>query len=171
MTKGTSDEQIKNWKNELTIAMDNEQWRYALNLCGWLRYALRQQDSSDPDVDEAHRQAKDGLAKQLVREKTEYEKHQKQRHLIMYQIISREWEQALTSIEAHYKDGGNPQETISLLQEFKGRTRTLLTERWRQKDPQAAALGRQYDELVEQVAGGSNKIKNSLQVDYIGDNY
>jgi hypothetical protein len=89
----------------------------------------------------------------------------------MYQIISREWEQALTSIEAHYKDGANPQETINLLQEFKGRTRTVLTERWRQKNPQAAALGRLYDELVEQVAGGSNKIKNSLQVDSIGDNY
>ena len=95
--------------------MDNEQWRHALKLCGWLRYALRVQDSSDPDVDETHRQAKDGLVKQLVREKTEYEKHQKQRHLIMYQIISREWEQALTSIEAHYKDAANPQETIDLL--------------------------------------------------------
>jgi len=91
--------------------------------------------------------------------------------LIMSQIISREWEQALTSIEAHYKDGANRQETINLLQEFKGRTRTLLTERWRQKDPQAAALGRQYDELVEQVAGGSNKIKNSLLGDSIGNNY
>ena len=89
----------------------------------------------------------------------------------MYQIISREWEQALTLIEAHYKDGANPQETINQLQEFKRRTRTLLTDRWRQKAPQAAELGRKYDELVEQVAGGSNKIKNSLQVDSIGDNY
>ena len=167
MTKGTTDEQIKNWKNELAIAMDNEQWQHALKLCGWLRYSLRQQDSSDPDVYELHRQAKDALARQLVREKTVYEKHQKQRH----QIISREWEQALTSIEAHYKDGANRQETINLLQEFKGRTRTLLTDNWRQKDPQAAALGRQFDELVEQVAGDSNKIKNSLQGDSIGDNY
>ena len=47
----------------------------------------------------------------------------------------------------------------------------MLTDHWRHKDPQAAALGRQYDELVEQVAGGSNKIKNSLQGDSIGDNY
>ena len=89
----------------------------------------------------------------------------------MYQIISREWEQALTSIEAHYKDGANRQEAINLLQEFKGRTRTLLTNNWRQKDPQVAALGRQFDELVEQVASGSNEIKNSLQGDSIGDNY
>ena len=171
MTKETTDEQVKNWKNEMAIAMDNEQWRHALKLCGWLRYALRQQDSSDPDVDEAHRQAKDALAKQWVREKSAYEKHQKQRDLILYQIISREWNKALTSIEAHYKDGANRQETINLLQEFKGRTRTLLTDNWRQKDPQAAALGRQFDELVEQVAGGSNKIKNSLLGDSIGDNY
>ena len=103
--------------------------------------------------------------------KTEFEKHQKQRHLIMYQIISGEWEQALTSIEAYYKDGANRQETINLLQEFKGRTRTLLTNSWRQNDPQAAALGRQFDELVEQVAGDSKRIKNSLQGDSIGDNY
>jgi hypothetical protein len=171
VTKETTDEQKKNWKNELAIAMDNEQWQHALKLCGWLRYALRQQDSFDPDVDEAHRQAKDALARQLVREKTVYEKHQKHRHLIMYQIISREWEQALTSIEAHYKDGANRQEAINLLQEFKGRTRTLLTNNWRQKDPQVAALGRQFDELVEQVASGSNEIKNSLQGDSIGDNY
>jgi hypothetical protein len=171
VTKETTDEQVKNWKNEMAIAMDNEKWQHALKLCGWLRYALRQQDSSDPDVDEVHRQAKDALAKQLIREKTAYEKHQKQRHLIMYQIISREWEQALTSIEAHYKDRANRQEAINLLQEFKGRTRTLLTNNWRQKDPQVAALGRQFDELVEQVASGSNEIKNSLQGDSIGDNY
>ena len=171
MTKETTDEQVKNWKNEMVIAMDNEEWQHALKLCSWLRYALREQDSSDPDVDEAHRQAKDALAKQLAREETAYEKQQKQRQLIMYQIISREWKQALTSIETYYKDGANRQETINLLQEFKGRTRTLLTDTWRQKDPQAAALGRQFDELVEQVAGGSNKIKNSLQGDSIGDNY
>lgn len=171
MTKGTTDEQIKNWKNELAIAMDNEEWQHALKLCGWLRYTLRQQDLSDPDVNEAHRQAKDALAKQLVRENTVYEQHQKQRHLIMYQIISREWDQVLMSIETHYKDGASREETINLLQEFKGRTRTLLTDSWRQKDPQAAVLGRQFDELVEQVAGGSNKIKNSLQGDSIGDNY
>jgi hypothetical protein len=171
VNKGTTDEQLNNWKNEMAIAMDNEQWRHALKLCGWLRYALRQQDSSDPDVDEAHRQAKDALARQLVREKKEYEKHRKQRDLIMYQIISGEWEQVLTSIETHYKDGASREETINLLQEFKGRTRTLLTDNWRQKDPQAAALGRQFDELVEQVADGSNKIKNSLKVDYIGDDY
>ena len=171
MTKETTDEQVKNWKNEMVIAMDNEEWQHALKLCSWLRYALREQDSSDPDVDEAHRQAKDALAKQLAREETSYEKQQKQRQLIMYQIISREWKQALTSIETYYKDGANRQETINLLQEFKGRTRTLLTDTWRQKDPQAAALGRQFDELVEQVAGGSNKIRNSLQGDLIGDNY
>ncbi len=171
MTEETIDEQIKNWKNEMAIAIDNEQWRHALKLCGWLRYALRQQDSSDPEVDAAHRLAKDALAKQLAREKTASEKHRRQRDLTMRQIITGEWKQALTSIEILYKDGTNRQEVIDLLQEFKGRTRTLLTSSWRRVDPQAAALGQRFDELVEQVAGDSPKIKNSLLGNSIGDNY
>lgn len=73
----------------------------------------------------------------------------------MGQIISGEWEQALTSIEVLFEDGDNRQEAIDLLQEFEARTRTLLSSALRQKDPQARAIGEHFDGLVERIAGGS----------------
>lgn len=155
MTETKTEQQIKVWKKELAIAMENEQWRLALKLCGWLRYALRQQELSAPKVEKAHRQAKEALTKQLASEKHIPEKHRRQRNRAMGQIISGEWEQALTSIETLFKDGDNRQEAIDLLQEFEARSRILLSPAWRQKDPRAKALGEHFDGLVERIAGGS----------------
>ena len=155
MTNTSTEQQIEVWKKELAIAMENEQWRLALKLCGWLRYALRQQELSAPNVEKAHRQAKEALAKQLANEKDIPEKRRRQRNRTMGQIISGDWEQALTSIEALYQNGTNRQEAIDLLQEFEARTRTRLSSALRQKDPQARAIGEHFDGLVERIAGGS----------------
>ena len=141
----------------MAIAIADEQWRLALKLCSWLRYTLRQQELSDPEVEEAHRQAKEGLAEQVIREKAQQEREERHRRLrrqTMYQIISGEWDQALDSIEALYQDGANRQEAIHLLQEVKARLATMLSPKYRQTDQQAAALGRRLDELVERVRDG-----------------
>ena len=69
MAQTTNREQIDVWKKELAEAMDSQQWQLALKLCSWLRYALHQQDLSDPEVEEAHRQAKEALARQVIEEK------------------------------------------------------------------------------------------------------
>lgn len=157
MTETTAGEQIEIWKKELAIAMADEQWRRALQLCSWLRYTLRQQELSDPEVEEAHRQAKEALAEQVIREKTQQERegrHRRLRRQTMYQIVSGDWEQALDSIEALYQDGANRQEVIHLLQELKARWPTTQTPKYRQADQRAAALGRRFDELVERVHDG-----------------
>ena len=110
VTETMAEEQIEIWKKELAIAMADGQWRRALQLCSWLRYTLRQQELSDPEVEEAHRQAKEGLAEQVIREKAQQEREERHRRLrrqTMYQIISGEWDQALDSIEALYQDGAN----------------------------------------------------------------
>jgi len=153
----TAEEQIEIWKKELAIAIADEQWRLALKLCSWLRSTLRQQELSDPEVEAAHRQAKEGLAEQVIREKAQQEREERHRRLqqqTMYQIISGDREQALDSIEALYQDGANRQETIHLLQELKARLPTMLTPKYRQADQRAAALARRFDELVERVGGG-----------------
>lgn len=167
MTNPITEKQINIWKNELATAMDHEQWQIALKFCGWLRYALRQQDSSDPEVDEMQRRAKKALAKQLAKqlggEEEAYKMHQKRRSLAMHHIICGEWEQALTLIEALYKDGTDQKEVIDFLQEFKERAKFLLTPSWQREDPQAAALTKRFDKLVEKVASGSAKIMDSLR--------
>jgi alkanesulfonate monooxygenase SsuD/methylene tetrahydromethanopterin reductase-like flavin-dependent oxidoreductase (luciferase family) len=156
VTETTAGEQIEIWKKELAIAMADEQWRRALQLCSWLRYTLRQQELSDPEMEEVHRQAKEALAKQVSREKTQQqheERHRQLRREIMHQIVSGDWEQALDSIEALYQDGANRQEAIHLLQELKARLPTTLTPEYRQA-AQRAALGQRLDELVERIGGG-----------------
>jgi hypothetical protein len=157
VTETTAEEQIEIWKKELAIAMADGQWRRALQLCSWLRYTLRQQELSDPEVEEAHRQAKEGLAEQVIREKAQQEheeRHRRLRRQTMDQIIFGDWDQALDSIEALYQDGANRQEAIHLLQELKARLATLLSPKFRQVDQRAAALGRRFDELVERVRDG-----------------
>ncbi|MBL7164353.1 MAG: hypothetical protein ISS57_17335 [Anaerolineales bacterium] len=155
MTNITNSEQIEIWKNELAVAMTCEQWQLALKLCGLLRYALRQQEMSDPDVDKAHHQAKETLAKQIIQEKSAHEEHRQLRNMTMRQIISGEWEQALDSIEALYQDGVNGKEAIGLLQEIDVRTQTFLSPNRRLQNQRAAELGKRFDELVERIGDGS----------------
>jgi len=171
VTETTAGEQIEIWKEELAAAMDEEQWRLALKLCSWVRYALSQQGLSDPEVEEAQRQAKEALAEQVTREKTQQEHEEERqrgfrrlRRMVMHQIVSGDWTQALDSIEALYQDGANRQEAIHLLRELKARLATLLSPRYRQMDRRVAALGRRFDELAERV-GGSTLMSRSWPPD------
>jgi hypothetical protein len=63
------DEQIEMWKAELALAMADARWRRALQLCSWLRFSLRQQGLSDPEMEQARQQAKEHLAETVTREK------------------------------------------------------------------------------------------------------
>jgi len=67
--KTTTGEQIEIWKKELATAMAGQQWRRALQFCSWLRYALRQQGLSDPEVEQVQRRAKEALAEKVIKEK------------------------------------------------------------------------------------------------------
>jgi glutamine synthetase adenylyltransferase len=161
VTETTTEEQIEIWKEELAIAMTGNQWRIALKLCSWLRYALSQQGLSDPEVEEVHRQAKKALAEQVTREKTQQEREEERgrrlrrlRRTVMHQIVSADWDRALGSIETLYEDGANREEALRLLRELKGRLATVLSPQHRQVDQRAAALGRRFDKLVERVGGG-----------------
>jgi hypothetical protein len=124
VTKATTRKQIEDWKTELALAMVNRQWRRALQLCSWLRYALEQQERSDPEVEQMHRQAKEALAEQVTQERAQQarqKEHRRLRRTSMHQIVSRTWTQALDSIEALYRSGASQQETLGLLQELEGR--------------------------------------------------
>ncbi len=157
MAETTSEEQIDIWKKELAEAMDGQQWRLALKLCSWLRYALHQQGLSDPGVEEAHRQAKEAMARQVIEEKAQQrreEEHRQLRPKIMSQIIHGKWNMALFSIEVLHQQGAPRRDVLDLLQEFKVRVATFLSPKRRETDPRAAALGPQFDELVERVGGG-----------------
>jgi len=150
----TTGEQIKIWKEELAIATADQQWRRALQLCSWLRYAMQQQGLSAPEVEEAHCRAKEALIKQVASEKTQREhraRHRQQQSEIMYQIIAGQWEQALDSVDAFCADGATPREAFGLLQELKARSATLLSSKHRQVNRRAAALGQRFDELWERV--------------------
>ncbi len=150
----TTEEQIEVWKKELPRAMADQRWRRALQLCSWLRYALWQQGCSDPGVEQVQRQAKEALVEQVSREKTQQERDEERlqlRRKIMQQIVSGNWEQALDSIEVFYQDEADQQETISLLRELKPRLGNMLNSEYRRMDRRAAALGRRFDELMEQV--------------------
>jgi len=162
VTKTNDNEQIEIWKYELVAAMTDRQWQLALKLCGLLRYALRQQELSDPEVDKAHHQAKEALAKQLIREKSVHKEHQQQRNLTMRQIRFGEWEQALDSIVAIYQDGANRREAIGLLQELDARTQTFLSPNRRLKNQRAAELGKRFDELMQRIGGRSPEKRNKL---------
>lgn len=146
------------WREELATALEGEQWRPALKLCSWLRYALSQQELSDPDVEKAHQQAKEGLAEQMAGEETEQQRgrereadRKKLRQVIMHLIIAGKWEEALDSIEEFGQDGVGRQEAVHLLQELKYRTATMLAPQYRQRDPKAAALGKRFDEVADCV--------------------
>jgi len=105
---------------------------------------------SDPEVEQAQRQAKEGLAEQVIREKAQQEREERRRPLqrqAMYQILSGDWDRALDLIEALYQDGANRQEVIHLLQELKKRLPTMQIPEYRQR-------GQRVDELVERVGGG-----------------
>jgi len=157
VTETTTREQIEIWKKELRIAMADEQWRLALKFCSWVRYVLSQQGLSDPEVEEAHRRAKESLAKQVVREKSQQrreERCQRLRRQTMYQIISGHWDQALDSVEALYQNGANRQEAIDLLQELKARLGTSRPSKHRRRGRRAAALSRRFDEFMERFGGG-----------------
>lgn len=171
MTETTDEEQIVIWKKELATAMADQQWRLALKFCSWLRYALSLQGRSDPEVEEAHQQTKEALAKQIAREKTQQEReeehegrHQRLRSEAMYQIISGNWDGALDSIEKLYQDKADRQEAIHLLQELKARTLTFLSPTYRQRDERAAALGKRFDALVERVGGSPLLSRNEPAV-------
>ena len=150
MTEPKAEEQIEIWKNELAIAVAGEQWRLALRLCSWLRHILRQQELSDPEVEQAQRQAKEGLTEQVIREEAQQkleETHRRSQHHSMNQILAGDWDLALESIEALYQDGASRQEVIHLLQELKNRLPTMSLPRYKQR-------GQRADELVERVRGG-----------------
>jgi hypothetical protein len=153
-----TDEQIGTWKEELTAAMTDQQWRRALQLCSWLRYALDQQDRSDPETEQMHRQAKEALAEQIAQTRAEQARqreHQRLRRTAMNQSAAGSWMQALDSIETFHQHGASPQETVGLLQELKVRlSDRLLPTHW-QKDPTAARLARRFNELLDQVRGDS----------------
>lgn len=170
VTETTSGEQIEIWKEELTRAMAGQQWRRALQLCSWLRYALWQQGRSDLEVEGAQRQAKDALAEQVTREETQQgrdEEHRRQRRQIMHQIVAGDWEQALDSIEAFYRDRASQREAVHLLQELKRRLGSRLNAKYRHLDRRSAALGLRFDRLAKQIHGdpslGQNQMKKGLR--------
>ncbi len=161
MNETTDQEPIETWKKELTTAMADQQWRLALKFCSWLRYTLSLQECSDPEVEEAHQQAKGALARQIDREKTlqgldaeRKERYQRMRPSAMCQIISGNWAGAMDSIETLYQGKADRPEAIRLLKELKARTATLLSPTYRQRDERAEALGKRFDALVELVGGG-----------------
>ena len=152
MDEMTAEEQIEVWKEQLALAMTDQQWRHALQLCSWLRYALWQQELSDPQVDEAHRQAKVGLAEQMVGEKKRQKQTEAQRRRrdgIMQQIATAQWSQALDSIDAFHQDGAGRKELTHLLKELQTRMGRVLGLQYRQMNRRAGVLGRRFDELEE----------------------
>ncbi len=156
MTETTDGEQVEIWKEELTQSLADQQWRHAIQLCSWLRYALWQQGRSDPGVEQAQRQAKEALAEQMTRERTQQERDEeylRQRRQIMRQIIAGDWEQAMDSIEVFVQDRTNRTAAVHLLQELKMRLGRRLNPQYRKMDLRLAALGRRFDELTEQVYG------------------
>jgi hypothetical protein len=150
LTETSAKEQIEIWKNELAMAMADEKWRLALQRCSWLRHILGQQELSDPEVEQAQRQAKEGLAEQVIAEEAQQEleeTHRRLQHHAMNQIRAGDWDLALESIEALYQDGANRHEMIHLLQELKKRLPTMSIPEYQQR-------GQRVDDLVAQVRGG-----------------
>lgn len=150
----TTGKQIEDWKTKLALAMDNQRWRRALQLCSWLRYALGQQERSDPVVEQMHRRAKEALAKQVTQERAQQARqrdHRLLRVLAMNQIASGTWMQALDSIEAFYQNGAGQQEALGLLQELKGRLSNRSFPTSRHQDPRATALVQRFNQVLAQV--------------------
>lgn len=150
----TNQEQMAAWRQELDQAIDDKQWQRAIQLCSWLRYALWQQESSDPEVDEALHLAKERLAKKKLQHE-KHKQHQKEdrqrRDVILQGIAASQPKEAFDSIEEFYKEGANGQEVIQLLDALKTRFSRMLGSRYRDKNWQAAAFGRRIDELEERA--------------------
>jgi len=158
VTTTTTSEQIEDWGTELALAMVDEQWRRALQLCSWLRYALEQQERSDPEVEQMHRRAKKALAEQVAQEKAQradQKQHRRLRLTARRQTASGTWAQALDSIELFYQNGASQKEALGLLQELKTRLSDRLLPIHQQLDPKAAALARRFNELLDQVRSDS----------------
>jgi hypothetical protein len=157
MDETTAEERIEAWKDELELAMADQQWRRALQLCSWLRYALWQTELSDPLVEAAHHQVKEELVRQVDREKSQ-QRHKgelrQQRDGIMRQIASGRNEQALDSIAVLHQDGADRQMVIHLLQEIRTRMGRVLGPNYRRVNRRAALLGSRLDEL-EALARGA----------------
>ena len=154
MDELTAMEQIEAWKEQLALATADEQWRHALQLCSWLRYALWQQELSDPQVDESHRLAKAGLAGLVNKEKSQQrhkEAQRRRRDAIMQQIATAQWSQALDSIDAFHQDGAGRKELDHLLKELETRMGRVLGLQYRQMNRRAGLLGRRFDELEERA--------------------
>jgi len=152
----TAEERIEAWRAELEMAMADQQWRRALQLCSWLRYALWQHELSDAQVEAAHQQAKEGLAKQVDAERSQQRRQGEQRQRrdgIMQQIASGQNEQALDSIAILYQDGADRQVVIHLLQELRARMGRLLGPNYRRTNRRAAMLGHRFDELEARARG------------------
>jgi hypothetical protein len=156
MTSTTTEKQIEDWKTELASAMADGQWRRALQLCSWLRYALEEQDGSDPAVEQMQVQAKEALAEQIAQERAARAREKEQRRLrvvAMNQIASGTWMQALDSTDLFYQNGASPEETLDLLQQFRTRlSGRVLPTSW-QKAPNAEALAQRFNELLDRVRG------------------
>ena len=156
MTGTTTGIRVEDWKTELALAMANRQWRRALQLCSWLRYTLEQQERSDPEVEQMHRQAKEALAEQVTQERAQQARQKEHRRLrltVMNQSASGTWMQALDSIEAFYQHEASREEALSLLQVLKIRLSDRLFATYWQKDPKTAALARRFNEVLDQVRG------------------
>jgi hypothetical protein len=154
VTKTTTNQQIEDWKTELASAMVDRQWRRALQLCSWLRYALEQQECSDPEVEQMHHQAKEALSKQVTRERALQALQREYRRLqitVMNPNASGPWMQVLDSIAVFYQNGASQQEVLDLLQELKIRLTDRSFSMHRSKDPRAAALVRRFNEVLAQV--------------------
>ena len=158
MAEITTEEQIHIWKEELAVTMTSRQWKRALQLCSWLRYALEQRGHSDPEVEQMHGQAKEALAEQVTRERAErvdQREHRRLRRMTSHQINSRTWMQALDSIEALYQSTDDQQETLGLLQHLDEHLTDRLFPAQLQEGTRAAALRLRYAELVERVRADS----------------
>ena len=158
MTETTTTQQIEDWGTDLVLAMANRQWRRALQLCSWLRYALERQERSDPDVEQMHRRAKEALAEQVTQERAEQasqKKHRRLQLMAVNQSTSGTWTQALDAIEVFYQNGASQQEALDLLQILKRRLSDRMLPLYWQIDPKAAALGRRFNELVDHIRSAS----------------
>jgi hypothetical protein len=147
-----SSEQVDDWRDQLTLAMANQQWRRALQLCSWLRYALEK--DPDPEIEQLHRRAKESLAKQVAQERAQQaqeSEHRRLRHTVTTHIAAGTWMKAFDALEALYKSSADRQELLGFLRELKIRlSDRLLPTHW-EMDPTASTLARRFDELLAEA--------------------
>jgi hypothetical protein len=154
MSEATTEEQIETWKTELASAIADKEWRSALQLCSWLRYALDQRGCSDPQVERMHGQAKEALAEQVSRERAAQERQSKLEHLRRVstsRIVSGHWSQALDAIEAFYNNEASREDTFNLLQTLQDRLSDPLSTAQQPTGSQAAEFKQRFNSLLEQI--------------------